>query len=251
MVPVFIGLQGAGKTTVVEALSPIDDAFVEINLERKDDDLARSLRGKLVGEIAELRGLQGRDSESIKAWISRRWEEWTPKWREFSQRYARRLLMFGTGNSNEFLDDTEERRWLPMVVGKIDVAAVREVCTQLWAEGVVLYRKGGVHWQDAYMLARDQHAAFKVTDPWDEPIAQWLNSDAMDGPDGPKRGDGPVRMSEVLIGALGFRFDRVDRRCELRAGKVLRRMGYDKRVVRVDGASVKVWKRVIVKEDVA
>jgi predicted P-loop ATPase len=108
---------------VIEALSPDRRGVRRDQPERKDDDIARSLRGKLVGEIAELRGLQTRDAESIKAWVSRRWEEWTPKLSEFGTRFARRLMLFGTGNKDGFLDDeTGERRWLPMAVGAVDVS---------------------------------------------------------------------------------------------------------------------------------
>jgi predicted P-loop ATPase len=161
MAPVLIGLQAAGKTTAVEALAPFNDAdesaFVEINLTKKDEDIARSLRGKLVGEIAELRGLQSRDAESIKAWVSRRFEEWTPKYEEFGTRFARRLLLIGTGNKDGFLDDeTGERRWLPMRVGAVDVAGIRRERDQLWAEG----RTGsalGRGLADAYELAKAEH----------------------------------------------------------------------------------------------
>lgn len=244
MVPVFVGLQGAGKTTAVEALSPIDEAFVEINLERKDDDIARSLRGKLVGEIAELRGLQGRDAEAIKAWVSRTTEEWVGKWREFSSRFPRRLLMFGTTNQTGFLDDeTGERRWLPMTVGVVDVKGVAAVRDQLWAEGVVRFGLEGVAWQDAYELAKAEHSGFKVSDPWEELIASWLNRDAMDSEEGPKRGDGPVRMAEVLMSALGLRADRMDRRAELRAGKVLRRLGYEPAFVRTGATTARAWRK--------
>ena len=244
MVPVLIGLQGEGKTTAVEALSPIDDAFVEIDLGRKDDDIARSLRGKLVGEIAELRGLQSRDAEGIKAWVTRRVEEWVPKYREFSTRFSRRLLMIGTGNENEFLDDpTGERRWLPMEVGRVDVAGVRAVRDQLWAEGAVLFAAGGVQWRDAQTLAVAEHAAFKVRDPWEGAIACWLKRDAMDAEGGHPRGDQPVVIAEVLVSCLGLSVQKITRKEQLRVGSVLRALGYDKRDFRVDGRVLKRWVR--------
>jgi Virulence-associated protein E len=44
MVPVLIGAQGSGKTSMVEALAPTDEAFIEINLaQRNEDQMARSL----------------------------------------------------------------------------------------------------------------------------------------------------------------------------------------------------------------
>ena len=247
MVPVLIGLQGVGKTTAVEALSPIDDAFVEIDLGRKDDDIARSLRGKLVGEIAELRGLQTRDAEAIKAWVSRRHEEWVPKYREFATRFARRLLLIGTSNDDEFLDDqTGERRWLPMTVGRVDVAGVLAVRDQLWAEGVALFGETGVQWRDAQTLAVEVHAAHKVRDPWEGAIAGWLKRDSMDAEvsgGGHSRGDQPVAIADVLVSCLGLSVQKTTRKDQMRVGGVLRALGYDKRDFRVDGRVLKRWVR--------
>jgi predicted P-loop ATPase len=245
MVPVLIGLQGAGKTTAIEALCPIEEAFVEIDLTRKDDDIARSLRGKLVGEIAELKGLQGRDAESIKAWVSRRVEEWTPKYREFTTRFARRFLPIGTGNNEGFLDDdTGERRWLPMTVGVVDVAAVRTARDQLWAEGIARFKANGVEWQGAQRLALEVHGRYKAGDPWLEPIHDWLQRDDMDQfSDLGRRADRPVSTNEVLTSALSFSTHRITRKDELRVGRVMRLLRFEKRDTRREGHVVKRWVR--------
>lgn len=240
MVPVLIGLQGAGKTSMIKALAPTPDAFAGINLEKKDEDIARGIRGKLVCELAELRGLASREAEAIKDWISREFEEWVPKYDEFSTRYGRRFLGIGTGNRDGFLDDeTGERRWLPMHVGLIDTEAIKADRDQLWAEGVHLYKTVGVAWQDAYSLASAEHHKFKVGDVWCEEIEAWLARDDMDGPRDPSM----VRMRDVLIGAIGLQLRQITRREELRAGKALLMLGFSKRVVRLGGVNTKVWTR--------
>jgi hypothetical protein len=246
MVPVLIGLQGEGKTTSIEALAPFHDAlesaFVEINLTKKDEDIARSLRGKLVGEIAELRGLHSRDAESIKAWISRRFEEWTPKYMEHGTRYARRLLLIGTGNREGFLDDeTGERRWLPMTTGAVDVPGIIENRDQLWAEGLHRFRRSGIAWRAAYDLARAEHAKYKMTDPWDDRIAHWLGTDSMDESSGVKRGDQPVRVSDVLSSAIRLDVARMSKSDEMRVAKILTRFGYERKNAYMDGLRTKVW----------
>ncbi|MBY0468578.1 MAG: hypothetical protein K2Q07_06330, partial [Burkholderiaceae bacterium] len=146
MVPVFVGMQGKGKTSAVRALCPDIRFFSEINLKKIDDDnMSRKVRGKLVGEIAELRGLSGRDQESVKAWLTRREEQWVPKYFEFEMSYGRRLVLVGTTNETEFLDDpTGERRWLPVMTGDVDVEALQRDCEQLWAEGVHRFKVSGV-----------------------------------------------------------------------------------------------------------
>lgn len=246
MAPVLIGLQAAGKTTAVEALAPFNDAdesaFVEINLTKKDEDIARSLRGKLVGEIAELRGLHSRDAETIKAWVSRRFEEWTPKYEEFGTRFARRLLLIGTGNKDGFLDDeTGERRWLPMRVGQVDVAGIQRERDQLWAEGAHRFRKSGIAWQDAYRLAKGEHAKFKMTDPWDDAVSAWLSRDAMDGDRGVLRSAGRVKVSEILLSAVGRPTGQQTKSDEMRVAKILTRLGYERFDGRDGGIKTKWW----------
>lgn len=242
MVPVFIGKQGTGKTSMVEALAPEEGAFVEIDLGKDDEKLARSMRGKMIGEIAELRGLQGRDSESIKAWLTRRHEEWVPKFKEFSTRFARRLVFIGTGNKPEFLDDeTGERRWLPVVTPAADLERVRADRDQLWAEGVVLFDQGGVQWREAQTLAVEHHKAFKVTDTWDDVVLDWLRRDEMDGLDGEPRGRGFIRTLSVLTSALSMNQHQIAKKDEMRCARVLSHLGFEKEQRWVDGHNVKVW----------
>jgi hypothetical protein len=256
MVPVLIGLQGEGKTTSIEAMAPFHDAlesaFVEINLTKKDEDIARSLRGKLIGEIAELRGLHSRDAESIKAWISRRFEEWTPKYMEQGTRYARRLLMIGTGNREGFLDDeTGERRWLPMTTGAVDVPGIVQNRDQLWAEGLHRFRHGGIAWRAAYDLARGEHAKYKMTDPWDDKVARWLATDVLEGEEGVRRGDQPVRISDILLSAINLDVSRTSKGDEMRIAKILQRFGYERRQSSFCGVNLKAWVKPVVEVEYA
>lgn len=244
MTPVFVGRQGSGKTMSVQALAPEDGAFVEVNLEHRDDNLARALRGKLVGELGELRGLLSREAESIKAWMTRTHEEWIPKYREFAVRFARRLVFIGTTNEDEFLADaTGERRWLPVKVGETNVAAIERDRDQLWAEGVVLFKKHGVKWRDAQTLAKDEHAQFKIHDAWESSIGHWLATDEMDQTDGVCRGDKPFKLHDVMVSALGMDVRNIARRDELRAGRVLRSLGYERATVREGSQTFKGWAR--------
>src|ERR1700676_3125949 len=99
------------------------------------------MRGRLVIELGELRGLHSRDSDSIKAFISRTHEEWRLLYKEHNTVFARRFLFFGTTNRDEFLaDETGERRWLPLKIGKCDPDGAAADCLQLWAEASTLFK---------------------------------------------------------------------------------------------------------------
>jgi hypothetical protein len=238
MVPILVGGQGVGKSTGVSAMCPATEFFTEVSFHEKEDDLARRMRGRLVGEIGELRGLHTRELETIKAFITRTHESWVPKYREFATSFPRRIVFIGTTNKDEFLaDETGNRRWLPVAVTQADVDAIRRDRVQLWAEGRVMYDLVGIDYQDAEGLASEVHADHTIRDSWEDAINQWL-----DDPD-PLTGDTPrtrnfLRVTDVLKGALGFDAKHIARREEMRAGTALRNLGYERKKLRVDGVTI-------------
>lgn len=245
MVPVLVGEQGCGKSTGIAALSPAPDFFTEISLAERDEDLSRKMRGRLVGEISELRGLNSKEIESIKAFITRTHEVWVPKYREFATQFPRRLVMFGTTNQEEFLaDETGNRRWLPLRVGKVRVDDIKRDVMQLWAEGAELYRTlGGVQFRDAERLASGVHEQHMIKDAWLEIVESWLDEpDALTG-ERPRTREF-LRASDVLQDAIGLSPRSISRREENRIGSVLRELGYVSNRPRVNGKKVRVFERV-------
>lgn len=248
MTPVLIGGEGQGKTSAVEAIAPTSDAFVELSLDVKDEGLARLMRGKLVAELAELRGLAGRDAEAVRAWFTRRVEEWVPKYKEFGTKLYRRFVIFGTGNVPEFLDSSAtNRRFLPMTVtGTPDAERVARERDQLWAEGLSMFLANGreVEWRAAMQLATAERENFEVKDEWLGVIEAWLAADAMDetgGDAGVARGAGRFQIVDVAAGALGIRVERVNKVVRDRIGVALKRLGYANKVVKVKGKSERAW----------
>lgn len=178
MVPVLVGAQGIGKSSAVRALVANPTAhYCSINLHATHDaDQSRLLRGKVVGEIGELRGLSTRDAESIKDWVTRRQEEWTPKFKEHNVVYLRRCVFIGTTNEERFLTDpTGNRRWLPVKVTQADIAAIERDRDQLWAEAALIFRDVGVQWQEAERLGRNEHRHYMAVDEWSEAIGAYLH----------------------------------------------------------------------------
>lgn len=234
MCPIFSGTQGTKKTSTVMALVPDEMFYAEISFNDSEDNLARKMRGKLVGEIAELDGMHTKAIEGIKAHLSRRIESWVPKYQEFTTSYHRRAIFFGSTNDTEILGDkTGNRRFLPMTVGVINVEGIRSVCAQLWAEGRELFKIGGVQWNEAETLARQVHQHFEFSDSWKEPVSEWLNG--VDFDDVPNSECSVLTTSDVLIGALNFEAKAILRRDEIRVGYVMRDLGYKKVRKRIKG----------------
>lgn len=239
MVPILVGLQGVGKSTAVKALSPSPEFFAEVSFAEKDDDLSRKMRGKLVAEIGELRGLHSKELEAIKAFVTRTHEHWIPKYREFETTFPRRLIFIGTTNKDQFLaDDTGNRRWLPVRVGQVDPRQVAALAPMLWAEAAVRFRANGVEWQDAQRLSQAMHDEFAFQDEWGEKVTNWLLNPLFDG----DKTGAMLLTHEVLQGAIGLDVKNIKRVDEMRMGSVLRKLGYERKRVAVNGEQM--WRFV-------
>lgn len=231
MAMILRGDQGVRKTTGIKAIAPGPQHYCEIDLTERDDDLSRKLRGKLVGELEELRGLYTRHGESIKAFVTRTHENWVPKFKEFQTKFPRRLVFWGSTNMGEFLgDETGERRWLPIEVctnpgEKVDTDAIARDRDQLWAEGAAMYREHGVHWSKAERLAKAEHDKFKMLDAWHYQIRDWLMEEDIDGL---VRGEKPLDLTRVALGAVGMSLSAVTHGHKLRVARVLRALGYER-----------------------
>jgi predicted P-loop ATPase len=230
MVPVLVGDQGVRKTSGVKAIAPALDYFTEISLHDRDDDLSRKMRGTLVAEIGELRGLRGKESESIKAFITRTHEEWTPKYREFTVSFPRRFLFFGTTNEPEFLaDSTGNRRWLPIQVnGFVDVDAIARDRDQLWAEGKELFAMHKIMYFDAEALV--DHSDYEEQDPWRPSIERWIDDKAsvIDG-------ECRVTTNEVLTQALWVYESKLTKPHMDRVVRILKQLGFKRANRKTEG----------------
>ncbi|RYF53082.1 MAG: hypothetical protein EOO27_27060, partial [Comamonadaceae bacterium] len=232
MVPVFISKQGTGKSSAVMAMSPAPEFYVEISFAEKEDDLARRMKGRCIGEIGELTGMRRKEIEAQKSFITRRQENWVPKFKEFATTYPRRLIFIATTNNPRFLtDESGNRRWLPIEVGATDKEALKAAVEQLWAEAAVRFKRDGIAWQDAERLAQAEHSDHQEDDPWEDRVGHWLDSG--DLPIGSRIADRPwISTGMVLVEALHLDIGRTTKGDQMRAADVLKKMGYSRKSIR-------------------
>jgi predicted P-loop ATPase len=219
---------------------PSPEFFAEINLSDKDADLARIMRGKLVVEIGELKGMRSREIEHTKAFVTRRYEQWVPKYKEFTSTYPRRSVLFGTTNEGEFLEDaTGARRFNPINVRRADRRGIKRDRLQLWAEAKERFEQDlafggdGVIWQEAERLAQAVHEEFTVDDPWTEDVSRWLN----------EREDknAPFSSVDCLKGALLLPGNQLHTGSKKRLALILRRLEYLDGRQYVNGRQGRYW----------
>lgn len=134
----------------------------------------------MIIEIAELDSLARSEIASIKAFISRTSDRFRPPFGKRFVELPRQCVFAGTVNHSEYLrDKTGERRFWPVLCGRIDVEALARDRDQLWAEARYRYLSGEKWWLDTSDLVdtvAEEQAARYQGDPWEEIIAPWLTA---------------------------------------------------------------------------
>jgi hypothetical protein len=243
MVPVMVSPEGYAKTSVVRAIAPAPEFFSEFSFDQDEKERTRLMVGCLVGELAELRGIGARDGEAIKSWITRRVEEWVPKYMERKTAYPRRLVFHGTTNDENFLKPhMGERRWLPVrILRPVDISKIERDRLQLWAEARDHYLVDGIAWQKVSALAEAERGAFKDEDVWLVRIGRWLDEPIGDDGVITPRTCGELRTEDVARDCLGIEARNLKRGDEMRIAEVLRALGMVGTQKRVNGQKARFW----------
>ena len=142
-------------------------------------DASDHVRGKWIIEVGELSAMQKSEIETTKAFISRQEEKFRPAYNRKEITYKRRCVFIGTTNQEAYLrDETGNRRFWPVRVGTIDLAALKRDRDLLWAEALYRYKKG-----EKWYLTEDEGklAAAVQQDRVSEDIWQEQLSIALEG----------------------------------------------------------------------
>ena len=148
IVPVLVGPQGCGKSTIFNKLVGIwfSDALTLSDM--RDKASIEKMEGIWCFEIAELSGMAKADLELVKSFLSRRVDKCRFAYGRVVVTTPRQCVFVATTNQVEgFLRDTTgNRRFAPVeVTGKSSLHPwdlTDEVITQIWAEAFYCYNVG-------------------------------------------------------------------------------------------------------------
>jgi len=151
------GIQGAGKSSFLRELS--FGYFLELITDiSKGKDVVDKMLGKWIIEMPELKALSG-DREANKAFLTQQIDHERLSYDPRSSCFPRRCVFIGTTNETEYLrDDTGERRYWPVRVGKCDIKGLKDVLRHLWGEAVHRYKSGEKWWfedEDVILASQD------------------------------------------------------------------------------------------------
>jgi predicted P-loop ATPase len=139
--------------------------------------------GRWIIEAAELHRRRGRETEDIKASLSRQCDGPVRlAYGRYSTTVPRQFVIMGTTNhqSHYLKDMTGARRYWPVALDAIDLAALEHDRDQLWAEAVAREPNTVLHlpmtlWKDA----EAEQEARRAADPWEETIEPFLSDGLM------------------------------------------------------------------------
>lgn len=117
--PILIGPQGVGKSTIIRLLACNDDWYSN-NLKITDmgtKDAAIALRYSWIFELGEMAGLRKRDDESIRNWLTTTTDKYRAPYGRTEEAHPRQCVLIGTSNERSLLRDSAgNRRYWPLFI---------------------------------------------------------------------------------------------------------------------------------------
>lgn len=136
------GDQGTGKSSFGSILFG-QKYFTDWLPDLSDKDAALGLVGNRCIEFGELDQLRRTQLDATKAFITRQVDKVRPPFGRLSVEIYRQCVFFGTTNRKNYLqDDSGNRRFNPVVVGRLDWESLERDRDQIWAEALFIYRNG-------------------------------------------------------------------------------------------------------------
>ena len=242
------GKQGVGKSSATRILSVNRKWHFDSSLNLSSKETPMLLQGKWIVEFQELGAMRRAEGERIKEFFTQHTDKYMKKYSNNETVMPRQCVFIATVNHSQYLqDDTGNRRFWPVVVDQVKFRDLQEDVDQLWAEAHAIY-KAGLTCQKCELPWRcDEHRWHPTAeeqlmwfsgeqekrvpeDLWHTAISRWMT-----GFNRKIRSTGtPEHMlgrwpttSEVLTGALQIPIHVQERVHEIRAGRVLRLLGYE------------------------
>lgn len=252
---VLEGEQGHKKSTSIGILGKPWFSSTPIIMGDKDSRLLAA--SKWICELAELASMMKGDSESHKAFLSQEYDDFRPPYGKAMEIFPRRCVFFGSTNDREYLiDQTGNRRWWAVWVGRCDDEALERDRDQLWAEAVFRYQSAELHPEESHRACPGERWWFELDEqleaddvigerligsPWVDTIIDFLDRHAR--PTGAKSPTVTFTVAQVAEQALNMSASEAQRNAK-GVGRAMRSAGMVKLPGRPGaGARQRLWQR--------
>lgn len=216
------GNQGLGKSTALKVL--FQPWFTDAAFELGSTDGYQIMRGMWCVELAELDGFNRAEASRSKAFFTRSEDRYRNPYGRKPVTIQRTCVFGGSVNHGTYLkDDTGNRRYWPVKIGRMNMDDLKADRDQLWAEAVQLFRAGTEWWvraSESSLYEAEQDARY-IGDAYESKIRDWLNK-----PDeGGVRKDF-VRLDWVMAGALHMDAVKMTLVEQQRVGRIVTKIGW-------------------------
>lgn len=217
---VLEGVENIGKSSALRVLGGA--WFTDtVDLMMREKDIVEKMIGNWIIELPELKGLNQRDAESIKAFLSCQTDRQRLAYRRDAVDFPRQSVFAGTSNKgNYLLEDTGNRRFWPVECTKIDLQWLKDNKDQLFAEAIHYYTvlKEPLYLENhIYELAKKQQMQrLTVDDIWLDEIDRHLIN------------RNEVTSKELLLDCLKFNSKDIKIGHTMMVGKILKKLGFDR-----------------------
>jgi len=178
--PVLVGPQGAGKSSLIARLAK---GWFSDSLKGLDNkEAGEHLQSSWIFEFGELAAMKKNEVEEIKAFITKQTDSYRLAYDRVVTEFPRKCVFIGTTNKPDFLtDQTGNRRFWVISTNpedrKYNVADLTDlVVGQIWAEAMKLYTKGEKLYLDDQLeeVANDIQESHMKIDPREGLIQEYL-----------------------------------------------------------------------------
>ncbi len=224
------GIQGLGKSSLLRALCKDKEWFRDSAISLESKDAYTGLRGKWIIEMSELDSLNKAEATRIKSFISSQIDSYRPPYGKCDIDVPRQCVFTGTTNKGQYLkDETGNRRFFPIKCEYISLEEIEYNRDMLWAEAVARYQNGEKWYLEKgnpllrERITEEQESRYEE-DAWSNAIAEWLETREQE-----------FTIAIIAINVLNLNLADITRQTEIRIGKILQSLGYEKKRKREDG----------------
>lgn len=227
---VLEGSQGIGKTTALREIG--GSWYSEIKESVTEKDFFMGLQGKLLIEIAELDSFSRAEVTRIKQVITCTVDRFRAPYASTAQDHPRRSIFVGTTNEDDYLKDrTGGRRFWPIACTKISLDNIRRNREQLFAEAAAKFKDGVTWWEMPQECSEREQEARRQADSWEDTINYFLI------------GKDETTVNEIIKDCLDIKISAGDRGTQMRIGKILHILKFERVVAWRDGRACRTWVR--------
>jgi putative DNA primase/helicase len=172
---VLEGKEGVRKSSALRALGHpwFTDDVSDIG---RGHEAAVNLQGYWIIELKELASLRRAEWQQVLGFLDRRQDNFRPAYSRRSAEFPRQNIFAGSTNQQQWITgEYGTRRFWPIWVDKIDLAAIEKDRDQLWAEAY-RYFQSGEQWHLVEGMTGEAEQAQRErrsSDPWARMITRW------------------------------------------------------------------------------